>query len=461
MVSNNQLMNEGASKDAPLHPLECEAPDIFAEHESIELDETRLPAFLRRYLDITGKITDAKSGARLTALLPALAVNIGNRVFAINAGNRIYPNVWTVIIGPSTTTRKSTAINLAKATLRSYEDRTYEMEEGDYSKQTLVLTNTTSSKLLNLLSQQPNRLFVHNELSGFMAEMGKLYNNGMKQTITDLYDGCSRTYFTMEREEKIKDPSLSILSASTEGWYLSLLGNQTEQLSGFTQRFIYCVIRQVNVEELDTDYKEGYEHYEELNQYETMYETMRRIPDKFRLRMTPDTIAMRNKIYREKLKEVQKMKNDSLLSYFSRIYDGYFFKFCIIFTLYDNHETLKQFIDYGSADVFFEKHLITEETAKQAFYLCDYYFENTLPLLKIMSEHGKLIDERKFANLLRDRFGGHASHSQMMQYGHFTAKSIKSVVDTLLEMNVITQEIINPGNGKKAYRYHLNPKYLR
>jgi hypothetical protein len=438
-----------------------EISDIFAQFENVELDTGRLPGFLREYLELTGKITDAQEGARLTAILPALAVNIGNRTYINNAGNRIYPNIWSVIIGPSTTARKTTALNLARRTLSPYEETLSGQDAGQYAQQTLILTNTTGTKLINLLSQQPNRLYVHNEISGFLAEMSKLYNAGMKQTITDLYDGVSRSYFTMSRDERIENPSLSIMSASTEGWFLNLVGSSHEQMSGFTQRFLYCIVGDIDVDELDTTYREGYESSEALSQYEATYSTLRAIPGSFRLMLSEQAVHYRNSIYREKMKQALKLKNDSLLSYFSRIYDGYFFKFCIIITLMEKTEDLQQFIDYNEAELFFQKNRVTLATAEQAMYLCDYYFRNTLPLLTLMSEQGKLSNEKKFANLLKERFGGHASHSQMMQYGHFTAKDMKTIVETLLEMNVITQEAVNPGGGKKAYRYHLNPKYLR
>jgi hypothetical protein len=437
-----------------------ELPDIFDEKESVPLQVDLLPEFLQKYLSITDKVTDAQHGAKLTAILPALAVNIGNRVYMHNSGSKIFPNVWSVVIGPSSTTRKTTVINLAKETMSAFEEGIYQKDIGDYEKETLLLTNTTLSKMLNLLSIQPCRLFIHNEISGFLSEMNKQYNAGMKQTITDLYDGTSRSYFSREHKEKIKDPSLSIMSASTEGWFLSLLGNKSEQLSGFTQRFLYCVIKNVDIDELNTDYKEGYEQTNELNQYEEMYLTMRQIKGSHNLRLSTQAIEYRNQAFKAKLKYAQSLKNEALLSYFTRIYDGYFFKFCMLFSLYEQWQAVKEFIEHDAVSEFFVHYKVTQETAQQAFYLCDYYFENTIPLLKALSDQNKLGDEKKFANLLRERFNGVATHSQIMTYGHFNAKDMKTIVDTLLEMNIIEMENTNNGKGKKAYRYKLNPKYL-
>lgn len=465
MESNNEIqVTQNVEKDHKnlfTTNYEYEMADIFASPSGVQLDRAKLPLFLQKYLQITSEITDAQEGARVTAILPALAVNIGNRVFVCNSGNRIFPNVWSVIIGPSTTSRKTTVLNLAKKTLAPFEETLSELESSEYAQRTLVMTNTTVAKLISMLAVNPNRLFVHNELSGFLAEMTKLYNTGMKQTVTDLYDGISRNYFTMEREERIENPALSIMSASTEGWFLSMIGNAQEHLSGFTQRFIYCIINNIELDKLDTSYREGFEHSENLKYLEDIYQVIRSIEGTHRIKLSQQAIDYRNRIFVDKLKDLMAYKTDALNSYFSRIYDGYLFKFCIIFHLYGNIDVIRQFIEYGDVEKFFETCPIELETVEQSMYLCDYYFRNTLPLLNLLSEQGKLLYERKFANLLKSRFDGTASHSQMMQYGHFTAKEMKSIVDTLLEMGVIEMEPINSGKGKKAFRYHLNPKYLK
>jgi len=541
--------NEGKEQGSCLHRNDSLFSDIFSGHKSVELDMSQLPSLLQEYLQITQTITDAKDGARLTAFLPALAVNIGNRVFISNAGSRIFPNIWTAIIGPSSTTRKTTSMNLAKQTLSPYEESISKDDLNAYAKQTLLLTNTTAIKLLNLLSDNPIRLFVINELSGFLAEMSKLYNSGMKQNLTDIFDGVSRSYFNMERNEYADKPSLSIMSSSVDGWFLSQIGNAHEQMSGFTQRFLYCVIGNVNPDELDTDYRDGYESCEKLRDFEEIYSVLRSIPGCNRLFLSEEAIDFRNRVYKEKMKEVALKQTDVLSSYFARIYDGYFFKFCIVFHLLKYWEVLANAMDasilhsnerlpdtgrepvfkngyrlspvrrnmeqdsclrrndslgvIGNTDMdwipdqvgndskgldsclrgndtknsmdsrlrgndnliegdinhFFQTIKVDEATARQAMYLCDYYFENTLPLLTILSESGKLLNEKKFANLLNNRFNGVASHSDIMKYGHFNAKDMKTIVDTLLEMNIITMEMINPSGGKKGYRYHLNPQY--
>jgi hypothetical protein len=264
----------------------------------------------------------------------------------------------------------------------------------------------------------------------------------------------------MDRTERITDPALSILSATTEGWFLDQINSRTEQMSGFTQRFLYCVIREVDLNDINTDYREGYEQNDVLNRYEAIYKVLRNIPGSNRLKLSKEAIDFLNSAKREKMKYVQKQKNDTLLSYFTRIYDGYFFKFCIIFSLFEQWEKLKDNMEYADTESFFRYTEVSEMTASQAFYLCDYYFENTLPLLKILSEQGKLNNEKKFADLLKERFNGKATHSQMMTYAHFTAKEMKAIVETLIEMNVIELETGNNGKGKKSFIYTLNPKYL-
>ena len=445
--------------EAGIRCLQDDYSDIFYETKSIPLIRAELPGFLKEYLDLTDEITDAQDGAKLTAILPVIAVNLGNRVFIRTPAGKIFPNIWAVIIGTSSVSRKTTVINHAMETLKPYEDKLAGKCAKDIAKETYILNNVTANCLLHLLSEQPNRILRHNEISAFLADMGRSYNEGMKQKITDLFDGGRTFNATLQRTDIIKDPSLSIVAASTEGWFHSQLSNRAEQMSGFTQRFLYAIVN-VNLEELNTDYRDCYLQAEELNRYDEMYEVFRSIPGSFRLKLSDGAIALRDKVYREKLQEVMNRKNEILGAYFSRIYDGYLYKFCLIITLCNSWKVLRGAIAEQKVNEFFAANLVCETVMKQALYLCGYYFENTLPLLTIMSENGKLSLEKKFVSLLKESFEGNATHSQMMRYGHFTAKDMKQAVDTLLEMGVIDMKAGNGTTGKKSTVYTLSQKYI-
>jgi hypothetical protein len=433
---------------------------LFGRVENVPVEVDRLPLFLQDYLALADRITDAQTGAKLTSILPVIAANIGNRVYMDNNGGRVFCNVWSVIIGPSTVSRKTTVLNLAKSTMQPFEESLEKLSNKEFERETIVLSNVTSAKLLSLMSQNPNRLFFHNEISAFLSEMSKLWNQGMKQKITEIFDGVSNSNMNMDRCERIKNPALSLLAASTEGWFYTQLSGKTEQLSGFMQRVLYCIISDIDIRKLNFAYKDTSEYREELYKYESIYSLFRAIPLTFRLRPEQAALEYRNSVYQEKLKDIYAMHNDAIMSYYSRIYDGYWYKFCMMITLFKTSARLKYALEHDTVSEYFIANTVTEATAIEAMYMCDYYFNNTLPLMKMMSEQDKLSGERKLVEILCHKFEGRAAHTELMQYAHFDKKEMNSKIDTLLDMEVISVETGSGKNHKPVRIYVLDPDIM-
>ena len=149
---------------------------LFGRRPSVVLEEGMLPPMFRRYLGLATSYTDARPGLLLTAWLPFCAVNLGNRVYMVSNSTRIYPNIWSCVIGPSSVSRKSTALRYAGYTVQPYEKALAEGSLDEYEQNTLILTGTTLSKLMSYLAINPSRLFVHNEIAAWLHEMQKSYN---------------------------------------------------------------------------------------------------------------------------------------------------------------------------------------------------------------------------------------------------------------------------------------------
>ena len=165
--------------------------ELFGRKPSVSLDLERIPPLLREYVKTCSKSTDCHPGLLITAWLPHIAVNFGNRVFMLSNSARIYPNVWSCLLGPSSVSRKTTALTYAGYTINPHETPLEDAPLDVYEKETLRLSNVTYSKMLSMLALNGTRLFIHHELSAWLAEMNKHFNSGYKQTVTELYDGVS------------------------------------------------------------------------------------------------------------------------------------------------------------------------------------------------------------------------------------------------------------------------------
>jgi len=457
----------GTTEKVPAFAGTTELVELFGKPANVELDVLKLPDILQEYLCFTDTVTDAQLGAKLTAILPCISANIGNRVYMVNNSARIFPHIWSIIIGPSSISRKTTVIKLARQTLEPYEESLSEEKPEDYLKDTLIMTDITMSKLLSMLSENPNRLFMQMEISAWMRLMNRQWNAGMKQALTDLFDGVDKTIANMERSERIRKPAFSIIAASTEGWFFQEMKDVADQQSGFLQRFLFCLIQNVNTDEIDLTYREGQESCPELRKYEEMYSVFRSIPGHFKLALSEQAKETRNSEYKNRFESVVKLKNDTLMSYFARIYDGYFFKFCIIFHLLKHWTELKEIM--GSHELthdfiknWFDMNPVSEETVSQAFSICDYYFENTKPFLSSLSENMKLQNERKLVNLLCRSENGTATHSLLLNRARMNKREFKEAIEILIEREAVTvTTTYNRQNNKTAKTYVLSPGLLQ
>ena len=433
--------------------------ELFGKKPSVDLDLAKAPPLLRDYIRITSKSTDCHPGLLITAWLPHIAVNLGNRVYMLSNSTRIYPNVWSCLLGPSSISRKTTAITYAGYTIKPHEELYEDMPLDVYEAETQILSNVTYSKMLSMLALNGVRLFVHHELSAWLAEMNKHFNSGYKQTITELYDGVSKTVSNQTKTERIRKPAFSIATATTEAWMYRNIRDNSDQLGGFLQRFIYFVVRDINLEDIDLDTREGQDLELLLAVYEGMFKIFRAIPGCYQLRLSDAAITLRDAVYKEAYRKWFAKNNDDLMSYFTRIYDGYFYKFCAIFTLCELWEELDEAINRGACETFFESTQVSEEIAAQCLYLCEFYFHNTIPFLEIVSEQDKLSGERKLVELLVNKYGGRAKHSELMNASHMKKREFREAIESLIEREAMTVEAVQT-QTKTARMYVLNREII-
>lgn len=415
---------------------------LFGRKPAAELDQPMLPEIFARYLELATANTDARPGLLLTAFLPFCAVNLGNRAYMVSNSNRVYPNVWSCVVGPSSVSRKSTALRYAGYTLRPHESGLMDAPLEVFEQNTLVLNGTTLSKLISYLALNPARLFVHNELATWLSDMQKNYNGGYRESVTAIFDNIDLAFANRERTERLRCPALSVAAASTEGWLYQNMSREADQLSGFLQRMLFYVVGNVKMEEIDlsTRVGEGLEQKMELFE-DRWFRHWRAIPGQFRLDLTPEALAWRDDYYREEYAACFARANDSLMSYFTRVFDGYWFKFCTLIQLSlvparDWHAAETS----GDYEALFRAHPVDPETCAMAWSLCRFYLKSVNPLLELMNEKDKLAAERKIVEALLGKFSGRAKHSQLMNACHMRKREFQDAVASLIDREALTVE---------------------
>jgi hypothetical protein len=164
--------------------------------------------------------------------LAVIAAAIENHVFLPFGGDRLYPNLWELILGPSSFYRKSSCVSKARKTLAR-------LQTSSDSRGILLPDEFSREALLKHLSERGQGLLTYSEFSGALATFGRDYMSGTKELLSDLYD-CPESYTRVigSATWHLKDVCLSILAASQTDWFLEKL-KAGDVRGGFLARFTY------------------------------------------------------------------------------------------------------------------------------------------------------------------------------------------------------------------------------
>ena len=185
------------------------------------------PGAIAEYERLWTPTSDAPRIYHIASSLALLAAIVENRWYLPFGGDRLYPNVWVLILGPSSFFRKSSSIAKAKRLL-------IKVNEG-----ALLPDEFSREALVKRLSRRAQGLLTYSEFSGVLATFSKDYMSGTKELLTDLYD-CPPEYTRIVGKEELTAHGVcvSILAASQTGWFLEKL-KAGDIRGGFMARFSF------------------------------------------------------------------------------------------------------------------------------------------------------------------------------------------------------------------------------
>lgn len=176
-------------------------------------------------------ITDAPSEYHLFSFLTIVGALLDKNVYLYFSSKKIYPNLWTVLVGKSSLFRKSTSIGLATRILE------------DIQPGKLLPSEFSLEKLFEILSASPTGLFWLDEFSSFFQQFHRSYMTGGTSFFLQLYESdLTIKRYLMGGEYEIENPCISIISATTlEGISTSL--KEREIRTGLLPRFNFVVVK--------------------------------------------------------------------------------------------------------------------------------------------------------------------------------------------------------------------------
>ena len=187
------------------------------------------PSFIDDYKEWAVQATDAVEEYHELASTLMLSATLAGGLYCDTSWGKIVPNLWGLILGDSTLTRKTTAMKMAMQFV------------ADIDREIVVATDGSVEGMLTALASRPSQVsvFYKDEISGFIDSINrKDYLAGMPETLTQLYDVPE--FFTRRlRKETITvtNPVFIFFGGGIRDKMYALL-NDEHILSGFLPRFL-------------------------------------------------------------------------------------------------------------------------------------------------------------------------------------------------------------------------------
>lgn len=195
------------------------------ERKSIMGRET----FVEKYIAWASEMSDAaKAYHQAGAFVMLSTLLCGNVVLPTSFGTMI-PNLWFMILGSTTITRKSTSMDMAMDMLEEVDD------------EAVLATDGTIEGMMGILSTRGGRpsVFLRDEFSGMLDSMIKKdYMAGMPEMLTKLYDGKMMKRVLKKEIIQVRDPRLIMYTGGIKSKITQTLTLEHVS-SGFMPRFIF------------------------------------------------------------------------------------------------------------------------------------------------------------------------------------------------------------------------------
>lgn len=154
-----------------------EFPDLINDDERKLIENN---TFIDDYISWASNVTDANQEYHEICGAIMLSSLLADK-FTLNVSwGKIYPNLWGLVLGESTITRKTTAMELAMDFVTQIDQ-----------KAILATQDSSAEGMLSALEERPERVSIYyrDEVAGFFDAMSsKSYLAGMPEVLTKLYD---------------------------------------------------------------------------------------------------------------------------------------------------------------------------------------------------------------------------------------------------------------------------------
>lgn len=374
-----------------------------------------------RYAKLMHKLTGSPVEFHEMVGLTVAASAIQRRARLRMAFGDVFPNLYSVLIAPSSVYGKTTALDKGAAIL----------QRAGLERLRLAEMMTSEGLLKQLAEKSGGGLIVNDEIGRFFSSHTVKHLQTLKPDLTSLYD-CRRYTRRLSHEEvTAPTPYLNILGATTPTRFFDGV-SWADWHDGFLVRWLYVLPQG----EPDFDATTGLHDEGSDRQIGELAVTLANID---RQRETDFAFGagafdLWNAWQREHIKNAYHY-GDEVITSVTRRYGVHALKFAMILTALNG--------EWGC---------IEQDTMQTAIHLADRFKGNVDRLLKEKANFGisgaKL--QKVFQVLRRKGAGDGLARKTLMQYAHMRAADLTLCLEKLMEIGAITEH--TPEKGATRYR---------
>ena len=370
--------------------------------------------FVTEYAETIGRRTDSPTSFhRLTAWV-ILSTVVGREPYVNLSYGQVHLNLWGMVLGKSSATRKSTAIKKGRDTLRE-------------ACPNLLFPNRMSQESMwRELGNGQKGLFYRDEYAGFLADTKKDYMRGTRESLAEIYDSPNFWESSlMKGTFSVKDAYMTHLTGTTIDRFRSEI-TPLDIESGFAVRFLYAFEDESN----ETRKPVGRGSDKFTQQDKGLMKRLQFINAKcgkgpVRLDPTDDALKAFNDWYVPESKQTE--RSDPLLSTLFERYQAMTWKFAGL-------------IEIQRAKVVKSKMDITEKSVSDAIDETEYWLEHGKRMIDAVCS---VAPQTKFDKAIhcarRHSVSAKISRSMWLRMGNLTAKELDSVVEAAKSKGLIKE----------------------
>lgn len=201
-------------------------PALLSLKEETNLKETIIDDYLAWATDATDAVPEFHE---ITCAMVLSAMMATNLRLPLSLDKPLVPNLWALVVGESTTTRKTTAMDMG---MRFIDDIAHDM---------IVASHASMEGLMSTLALRPRMvsIFYRDEVTGFFSEIRKKdYLADMDVTMTKLYDVPSNLTRVLKKDKyTVSEPIFIFFGGGVPDKLYSLI-DENDFMSGFIPRFL-------------------------------------------------------------------------------------------------------------------------------------------------------------------------------------------------------------------------------